>query len=669
MADLSNVLGGNWQNPQKTPVDPPEIQLRIAMEEMGIEPPDQIWMDGQVHRFASGTNGKSGHGDKSGWYVIFDGQVPAGRFGDWRADISSKWVANIGRELTQVEQMANARRLSEAIALRDAETKRKRDAAATTVEQIWADAGLATEDHPYLKRKGIGLHGARITGDGRLMVPLFDGDGKIHSLQYIGADGTKRYHTGGATGGMYWSLGDPNKVIYVAEGFATAATIQEVTGESVVVAYSASNLVPVSQTIKEKFPNVELVVVSDNDKSGIGQKYADQASAKTGARVVMPPQEGDVNDYAQDGGDVKELLTKPSKDGFHLVNISEMMSLGFQTDWLIKKYLTKESLASVVGASMAGKSFLAIDMALCIATGIPWRGNKVGQGPVVYIAGEGHRGLSKRIKAWEIEHGIEVKDAPVRFSSTNAMLVDKTSAEEVTFAINSMADEIGAPALVVIDTLHRNMGGDENSSQDFAQFLDNIEAPIKTRHKCCVMIIHHTGHDAGGRGRGSSAQRASYDHDFMLTKKEDISVLENEKNKDNSPAPEIAFELKQVDLGVIDEDGDAVTSCVLHQTEVPSEKTKTDKLSANRKKFENAWITNNKELDMAGRPFVSRSGMADYLESLGVKERTIRNYLNASYEDKLIGSLVISRVIEPFESGWSVIEVGQIAAMKMSADC
>lgn len=662
MTDLTGALGGNWKPTEKI-VDPVDIQIKDSMIQSGLEPPEQIFIDGQVHRFKSGTKGKSGAGDKSGWYIFFSGQVPAGRFGDWRSDTSVSFVADIGRELTSVEQMANAKRMAEAKALRDAETKRKHDSAASTVERIWEDAAIASEDHPYLARKGVGLHGARVTGDGRLIVPLFNPDNEIKSLQYISADGTKRYHTGGQTKGMYWGLGDPQKRLYIAEGFATAATIQEATGDGVVVAYSASNLVPVSEIMREKFPSIEIVVVADNDKSGVGQKYADQASAKTGARVVMPPSDGDVNDYAQDGGDVKELLSKPSKDGFHLVNISDILSLGFETDWLIKHYLTKESLASVVGASMAGKSFLAIDWALHIATGTPWQGHKVEQGSVVYIAGEGHKGLGKRIRAWEIANNISIKDAPVRFSSTNAMLIDKTSAEEVSFAINSMAEEVGSPSLVVIDTLHRNMGGDENSSQDFAQFLNNIEAPIKTRHKCCVLIVHHTGHESGGRGRGSSAQRASYDHDFMLCKQDDVSVLTNEKNKDNAISPEVAFTLNSVDLGVVDEDGDPVTSCSIALTEAPAKKEKGNKLASMRKKFENAWEVSGKEIDEKGRPFVCRSALADYLERTGIAESTVKNYLKPSYTGGLICTLIDSKIVELYKNGWSICEESQASAM------
>ena len=123
-----------------------------------------------------------------------------------------------------------------------------REVAADVVDTIWTQCGLANPDHPSMNAKGISPHGARVTGDGRLVVPLLNIEGELTSLQYIDQDGGKLYHSGGQTGGYFWMLGDldPLKKLYIAEGFATAATIREVTECPVAIAYSASNLVPVT---------------------------------------------------------------------------------------------------------------------------------------------------------------------------------------------------------------------------------------------------------------------------------------------------------------------------------------------------------------------------------------------------------------------------------------
>jgi len=212
--------------------------------------------------------------------------------------------------------MANVRRVSESRAVRDAALERQHQVASDTVEKIWAGAQAALPDHPYLARKGISPHGARITGDGRLIVPLYDQEGNLASLQYIAAlqDGKseKRYHTGAESGGKFWMLGttDEPGTLYVAEGFATAATIHETTDRPVVVAYSASSLVPVTAILREMYgATQDIVIVADHDKHGVGQRYADQASAKYGARVILTPIQGmDANDYPQAGHDLAGLL-------------------------------------------------------------------------------------------------------------------------------------------------------------------------------------------------------------------------------------------------------------------------------------------------------------------------------------------------------------------------
>jgi phage/plasmid primase-like uncharacterized protein len=242
----------------------------------GLEPPDELLLDGKIHRFKSGTKGNGSHGgDKPGWYLVFGDGVPAGRFGCWRAGMEVTWRAEVGRKLTATEEMSHARRMAEAKALRDAELERKHEVASATVETIWTSAQTASPEHPYLARKGIGVHGARVTGDGRLVVPLYGQDGTLATLQYISHDGGKLYHPGGQTGGKFWMVGslDEPGTLFVAEGFATAATIHETTNRPVVVAYSASNLVPVTGSLREMYgASQDIVIVADHDKSGVGQR-------------------------------------------------------------------------------------------------------------------------------------------------------------------------------------------------------------------------------------------------------------------------------------------------------------------------------------------------------------------------------------------------------------
>ena len=141
-----------------------------------------------------------------------------------------------------------------------------------------------------------------MTGDGRLIVPLYDPVDDLTSLQYI-SETEKRYHPGGTTKGCSWTLGEITPgPIFVAEGFATAATVHEVSGRPCVIAYSANNLPIIVGSLRSFYGQTQdIVIVADNDASGVGRNKADEASAKYGGRIVMPPIEGDANDYYQIG--------------------------------------------------------------------------------------------------------------------------------------------------------------------------------------------------------------------------------------------------------------------------------------------------------------------------------------------------------------------------------
>lgn len=371
MADLVSIFGGPFTLAPKNEPPPLEHQIADAMQAAGLMPPFPIHIDGKLHRFRSGTKGTPGI-DKSGWYVFYSDGIPAGKFGDWRSGIEHNWRADIGRELSPAEEIINQRRMTEAKAARDMELERSRQAAANTVEKIWVEARHAEEGHPYLVRKGIKPHGARITGDGRLIVPLYGDDNKLSSLQYIDPEGGKLYHASGATSGKFWQVGtnDDPGVIYIAEGFATAATIHEVTNRPCVVAYSASNLVPVTGSIRERFGSAQpITIVADNDASGVGQKYADQASAKFGARVIMPPVLGDANDYFQEGNDLTALL-KPRQSNvaatpYQLRPCSEIPL----RKWLYGSSLIRRFLSLTVAPGGLGKSSMILVDALAMATG------------------------------------------------------------------------------------------------------------------------------------------------------------------------------------------------------------------------------------------------------------------------------------------------------------
>jgi hypothetical protein len=543
--------------------------------------------------------------------------------------------------------------IAEAKKLRDAELERKHEVAVETIESTWPTFTPASPDHPYLKRKGIGAHGARVTGDGRLVVPLFSEDGELSSLQYIDHDGNKLYHTGGITGARFWMIGELKQTLYIAEGFATAATIHEATNEAVVVAFSANNLPSVAGIMRTKYgATQDIVIVADHDVSGVGLNKATEASAKHGVRVVMPPMLGDANDYAKAGNDLFMLLNPPVEDW--LVGADHFSERPEPITWLVKKWLPEQALIMVHGPSGGGKTFAVLDWMLSIASATAeWAGNKVKSGVVVYLAGEGHQGLKGRVAAWK--HKKQIKSLKMWISKSGC---DLNTPEGYQKAANQIRMLPHPPSIIVVDTLHRFLLGDENSAQDAKTMLDACAALMR-EFGCSVLLVHHTGvsEEAQHRARGSSAWRGALDIEISIVPARDGQPLEivQRKQKDGELAEPLYARIEGVVIpGWFDEDGEPVKSATLVLVDAPIKQTAADnKLAEHRKMFENAWFDSGAE-DIKGEPYISRSAFKEYLDKQGIAKATAQKMLNSNETSRLIGKLINSNILRSEGHGWVV---------------
>jgi phage/plasmid primase-like uncharacterized protein len=1004
MADITHLFPGGFTPPEPQRTDPPEVQLRDAIERAGINPPREVILDGKIHRFDGDKRG-----DKANWYIGFPDGVPAGRFGSWKAGLDSSWRANVGRSLTQVEEMAHARRMAEAQALRKAEQAKTREAVEASVEAIWSGCAVASPDHPYLQKKGVGAHGARVTGDGRLVLPLYDGDGYLRSLQYIDNGGGKLFQAGAQARDCFWMVGtlDDPGAVYVAEGFATAASIHEATHRPCFIAFSAHNMPSVAMAVREMIGAArELVVVGDNDESGVGQKYAQEAATKASARLVIPTEQGDVNDYVAAGLDLGALLSPP-KTGW-VKRIADFASAPAPISWLVKRWLQNQALIMVHGPSGGGKAqpldelvltpdgwremgqikagdyvvgsagfpvlvtgvypqgmkpewevefsngarvrccdehlwdvrksddgrrqilttaeiakrphrtlwkvplcrpvnyrsngnplpldpyllgaligdggitdyvgfssvdeeiieeirkalpvgheirkkngdcayqivvprgqpnhvwtalrlldlagkksdlkfipeeymtsspmdrlsmlqglmdtdgyvsagngttadfsnssrvlveqvsalvaslggignpirtketsglpchtvtfrmgkgvnpfrlsrkakrcafggqnlsirvldakptgrsvemqcisvasddklyvtngyilthntFLVLDWCMHVAAGKPdWQGTKVRQGPVVYLAGEGHHGLKGRAAAWMTHHGVVPLDMWVSESGCDlnqpagyCKVVDELTAQGV------------APRLIVVDTLHRFLSGDENSAQDAKTMLDACNG-LMAHFNCSVLLVHHTGvsEEAQHRARGSSAWRGALDIEISVVPgKDDLPIqIIQRKSKDAEIADPVYVQLKQVEVpGWVDEDGEPVTSAVIVSSEVEPPKVFNEKLTRNMTDMRNAWLESGCE-QQDGFPYVSRAFLKVWL---GQKHndwngRKIENNLSPAkgYAAMWMGSMLAAGITQMWPNGddpqgWTVVDPALASEMFILAN-
>lgn len=265
--------------------------FRTAALDSGIELPANIKADGQSHRFK--INGKT-----NGFYRLHLDGIPAGCFQDWAInDKPINWKhTRPHTPLTAQERLDYAAKIEASNLKRNAEQQVIYQNAATEAQRIWTSAYYPIIDHPYLSLKRIQAHGARIYNHA-LVLPLFGDDLRLTSLQFISANGAKRFLTGGRKRGCYWWIGGKAEKILIAEGFATAASLHEATGYQCFVAFDAGNLTPVAEIIRAKKPHAEIVLCADYDESGKGQLEAEKAAWVIDGLIAMPPVLGDFNDY------------------------------------------------------------------------------------------------------------------------------------------------------------------------------------------------------------------------------------------------------------------------------------------------------------------------------------------------------------------------------------
>lgn len=286
----------------------PIQEFCAAMRAAGLATDAVITADGRLHRF--NVEGDK-RGKRNGWYVLHLDGVAAGSFGSWRTGESHQWCARAEREMSGEEREQNRRRIAAAKVEREAEEAKLREVARLKAEKLWARAGLVDSAHPYLVNKNIRPAGIKQLNN-ILVVPVRDADGALHSLQFIGADGSKRFLSGGRKAGCYATIGEPAGVLCIAEGYATAASIHYATGYAVAVAFDAGNLVAVAKVLRAKFPGTRLVVCADDDQQTPGNpgitKATEAAHAAGGLLAVpdfgsnRPGGVSDFNDLYQHGG-------------------------------------------------------------------------------------------------------------------------------------------------------------------------------------------------------------------------------------------------------------------------------------------------------------------------------------------------------------------------------
>jgi 5S rRNA maturation endonuclease (ribonuclease M5) len=330
-------------------------------------------------------------------------------------------------------------------------------------------------------------------------------------------------------------------------------------------------------------------IFPDNDEAGM--KCANEIAKmlkKNGCKVkvAQPPESFNEKDdlydayirgYFKESKDLEEYIIncteKKPKGAVTFTRADEVLRQVDNPDWLIKDVVEKESLMCIFGAPKSGKSFIAIAMAACIAKGERFYGNKAYAKPVMYVCGEGQRGVKRRLAAWQ-QGMFDLNNVPLYLSDRAVRVNDPDDFKMLEEEIEALTEQVGEIGMIVIDTFQRNFVGNENSAEDVGNFINKLDGLI-SHYKCCVCLVHHTGHGNSTRGRGSSVMGASLDYEFKVERDDQpvngfvddqmLVSFEQTLNKDGQGMAVKNFMFKEVQI--IGE-GLNLTSGFLEETDV-----------------------------------------------------------------------------------------------------
>ncbi len=297
-----------------------QTALADACHRAGVIPRD-VPPDGRFH-LADVENDRSGKGDAR-IKLFADGE--GGLVSNWKSGETISFFVNESHACSDSERADRQRKRAELAELARADQVKAHADAAHRASEIWQQC-TPCDGHPYLTLKGVqSAQGLRVLASadpwgrmGCLVIPARDASGTLCTLQFIDANGEKRFLKDGKKSGSYCSIGatpSEGEPLAICEGVATSLSVHEATGWPIAIAFDAGNLNSVVTLMRAKCPNVRLVIAADNDASGTGQSKAIETAQGVGAWLALPPAEpgtsADWNDlHASQGLDVvRELLT------------------------------------------------------------------------------------------------------------------------------------------------------------------------------------------------------------------------------------------------------------------------------------------------------------------------------------------------------------------------
>jgi phage/plasmid primase-like uncharacterized protein len=257
--------------------------------------------DGEIVRVQ--TDGDKGT-KKSGWYIFYQNEtVGVGVYGSWKnPEEKNVWYSRNESDLTFKERIQINEQIKAAQEKQKRQMQERQEESAKEAADIYNSLPDATDKNPYIAKKKVKVYEGLRADQDKLIIPVIYED-TISSLQTIYPNSDKRFKSGGKTKGCYFKVKHPNAkddIVYLAEGYATAASIVEATtnqdglGNSCYIAFSAHNLYEVAAQLKHKYGKV--ILCGDNDDTCFAK--AKQIEQGLAIETIFPPKEhNDFNDW------------------------------------------------------------------------------------------------------------------------------------------------------------------------------------------------------------------------------------------------------------------------------------------------------------------------------------------------------------------------------------
>jgi phage/plasmid primase-like uncharacterized protein len=448
--------------------------------------------------------------ERSGWYVVNQiGDYTYANFGNWRTGAEHKWSSANRSNLTVVQREELDKKIQAAREEAEKAKKKRQNEVAVDVVNRFKSYGKVNNDQ-YLRSKKIQNLGLRGNKEAAV-VPIFNIQGELRSLQYISPTGDKRFVSAGEVRGNLFLIGadfnslDKIDTLILVEGYATGASVWEATKIPVACVFSANFGYEAVKNIRTK-TDCKIILAFDNDKTGVGENKAKEiASAFYNCLVRVPSIIGDYNDLHNKEGLEKVALELLDKGfGLRKFSIKNFIDTPPERVWLVDKMIesTKPSLLASIGG--VGKSMLSLSLGLSVsgAGSQTWLGKPVSRnGNVVILSAEDdQQEVHRRIDALDpkgsrfgSKYDMFTFTVP-DFGKPVTLLRDDSNGLALTHEANELMEELKTIedlALVVIDPVQSFVAAPITTSQEAAQLYCQFCASISSQFGAATLSIHH----------------------------------------------------------------------------------------------------------------------------------------------------------------------------------